>query len=90
MQKERTIKELLQLMLDNKHLFERGLCYFKDSLYSDNLITFEEYFLLEDYIKNNKPKRTWYNFILKDSNYWWKVGWRLPRIIWLKYHISIN
>ena len=90
----RTIKELLQLMLDNKHLFQCGLCHWLTELFIYKLISRDERIFLLNYIKENKPEYKWYNpYMLlnhyKDSFYWIE-GCITPRINWLKHHISIN
>jgi len=84
----RTIKQLLQLMLDNKQMFQYGLCGLSWSILSNNLITREEYRLLTKYIHDNKPF-TLHDFFVND-NFYWKRGNIKPRIKWLKHHISIN
>lgn len=91
--KTRTIKELLQLMLDNKRLFTHGLCIWSNTLYNDNLITYEERSLLWDYIRDNKPKNSLLNpYMLFNTKfyYYWIDGCIRPRIKWLKHHILIN
>ena len=89
----RTIKELLQLMLDNKVLFKTGLCFWLVSLKANELITDKEYDLLNEYIENNKPKYSIFNIymLINDSRfYYWKAECITPRIKWLKHHININ
>jgi hypothetical protein len=83
MKQERTIKELLQLMLDNKDLFETGLCRWDVELSHKNLINFNENVLLRDFIKNNKPSD-----YKENSPYYWEVFDIEPRIKWLEEHIS--
>lgn len=89
----RNIKELLQLMLDNKALFERGLCFWTLNLYSKYIITEEEMGLLINYIHNNKPKFKWYNLYMLFTirkGYYWTYDCIIPRIDWLKKHIKLN
>lgn len=81
----RTIKELLQLMLDNKQLFTCGLCGWNASLRDTTL---DEFYLIKDYIYKNKPF-TLHDFFVNDKFYW-KQGDIKPRIKWLEHHISIN
>lgn len=84
----RSIKELLQLMLDNQQRFDYGLCHWSDALYGNGIITGSEHTKLKRYIKNNRPFLTrivrWYDM------YWWKEGDITPRIKWIKKHIKKN
>lgn len=94
MKTTRTIKELLQLMLNHREFFTEGLCGWKSKLFREGLINFEEYFLLKKYIKKNKPSMfsSWYTFksrfIALYSSYYWAPQNIEPRIKWLKTHIS--
>lgn len=86
----RTIKELLELMLENKHLFISGLCYWNYWILNNEKISGDEYCELRDYIEKNKPI-TWYNLVIhRNGSYWWKPGDINPRIKWIKKHIKIN
>jgi hypothetical protein len=91
--KERSIKELLQLMLDNQHCFDEGLCKWASKLYPVGIITLAEFFILLNYIRANKPsmfssfERLKWSFSRK---YYWKPGNIVPRIKWLQYHIKKN
>jgi len=92
----RTIKELLQVMLDNKQLFSRGLCEWNNKLWEQSFITINEYYLLNQYIKDNKPSiNEWSISMLlyspgKFSIFYWKCGALYPRVQWLKKHIRKN
>ena len=81
----RSIKELLQLMLDNKQFFENGLCIWCINLSIYRLINIKESILLKEYIKSN-PKKGFTN----QQVYWWKRGVIKPRIEWIEEHIKIN
>ena len=48
----RTIKELLQVMLNNQKFFRTGLCAWANSIEFSSI---EEYDRLHNYIKENKP-----------------------------------
>jgi hypothetical protein len=86
--KERNIKELLQLMLDNQDLFKEGLCSWLGELYFiKNKISYKEYNLLYDYIYKNAPFPYKIN-IFSARAYYWKKGDIKPRIKWLKKHIN--
>lgn len=92
---ERSIKELLQVMLDNFDLFfDSGLCRLTNKLLNENIITYEEEVVIIEFIRNNRPKRTWLSPITNphlnpsSSGYFWGYGERLPRVQWLNKHIS--
>jgi hypothetical protein len=85
MKEERTIKELLQLMLEHQGLFRDGLCYWARILYYTDKITFEEHSALYKYINENRPKNLSWFF---RSAYYWKYGNIKPRIKWIKKHIA--
>ena len=89
----RTIKELLQLMLDNEQLFIRyGLCAWSRDLYYNNIITIQEFARLANYIGNNRPSQfsSIGAFFHYRDVYYWKKGDIKPRIKWLKKHIAKN
>jgi hypothetical protein len=90
----RTIKELLEIMLDNKDLFKYGLCSWVGLLYSYNRISNKEYLTLMEYIENNRPfmlsSISTMCEIIKHSGYYWKEGDIKPRIKWIQKHIKLN
>ena len=91
----RTIKELLQIMLDNPQHFDEGLCRWTNNLYIENLINGNEYWTLIDYIKANRPSifssfDVFKQKIIGQSYYYWGIGKIEPRIEWLKKHINKN
>lgn len=88
-QKEKTIKELLQLMLDSQQHFQSGLCNWIDNLYVYNVITSFEFSKLKNYIRCNKPNLL-HNIIYSNGSYWWRYGDIFPRIEWVKKHIKKN
>lgn len=92
MRTERKLSELLQIMLDNKHLFRSGLCHWVDSIVLDYIITCHEYLRLKNYIRNNKPSMfnslETFNQKIKKSGFYWKKGHIEPRIEWLNKHIK--
>jgi hypothetical protein len=87
--KERSIKELLRLMLDNQNMFSQGLCYCAANLLMFGKISKEEYYLLSNYIRKNAPFSHKIN-IFKTSPFYWEKEAIAPRIKWLKYHIKKN
>ncbi len=88
--KKRTIKELLQLMLEHQELFINGLCHWKYKLHIKSLITFEEAMLLADFINKNRPSK--YSsldaFKYRNKMSFWKPDDLKPRIKWIKKHIE--
>ena len=91
--KERSIKELLQLMLDNQHCFDEGLCKWVSNLYHFEIITLTESFMLFNYIRYNRPSMfsSFEGFKWRFSRrYYWKPDNIVPRIKWLLYHIKKN
>jgi len=84
--KSEEIKRLLEIILDKPEHFQGGLCLWTVRLQVNECITYDEYRLLYDYIKDNKP--FWSYF--RASPYWWKVGKINPRIRWIKKHIKRN
>jgi hypothetical protein len=85
MKEERTIKELLQLMLEHQELFKYGLCYWVRGLHWDDHTTHKERNILDKYIKENRPKNL--SWLIGDG-YYWKSGNIKPRIKWIKKHIE--
>lgn len=96
MKTTRSIKELLELMLDYEDLFTSGLCGWSMNLCVEELITTSESTILLEYIKINRPVVKWYElsefYIISKAHspYFWKEGLLPPRIKWIKRHISIN
>ncbi len=82
----RTIKQLLQLMLEHQEYFEKGLCMCKwiEELYIDRIIEFEEWNALNKYIGKYRPvtKPVW--------DVWWPKGQLRPRLEWINEHIKLN
>lgn len=88
----RTIKELLELLLENKIFFRVGLCGWVDNLHWNGKINFEECILLNKHIKHNRPSMfsSWDAFQHSNSCFYWKAGDIKPRIKWIKKHIKLN
>ena len=81
----RRIHVLLEIMLDNKDLFYKGLCGWTYALLFADLISSKEAFLLNDYIDNNRP----FNLrTIFGKSFYWKKGKLDPRIKWLEKHIN--
>jgi len=87
--KTRTIKELLQLMLDNQNLFCKGLCGWSTELGYYGLINSSECSQLIKYIDDNKPSKL-HHYFFGNGNYYWNPGEIKPRIKWIKKHIKLN
>jgi hypothetical protein len=92
--KVRTIKELLELMLQHQDKFENGLCHWVYKLELYYLITADEYGLLIKYIKNNRPSlfssldafKQWFYL----EAFYWEDGKIEPRLEWINKHIKLN
>ena len=69
---------LLYLLLFHKKHFEYGLCGFITDLWKKDIIDVEEYYILKNWIKNNRPEDTSY------GSFWFKMGELKPRIDYLK------
>jgi hypothetical protein len=88
----RSIKELLQITLENQKYFYSGLCGFVSGLQYSDKITWEERRLLLNYITDNRPSK-WSSlsaFRSRNSAYYWKETDIKPRIKWIKKHIKLN
>ena len=88
----RTIKDLLELMIDHQELFYSGLCYQNRSLNRKNLIGDLEYLDLQAYINTHRPSKysSLQAYNSKQSGFYWSGGDIKPRIKWLKKHIKKN
>ena len=86
----RDIKQLLEIMYNNKDYFYSGLCYWALKLYSSKFMSEEEYELLVEYIKGNRPSATssMSTYINRNSVYYWGAYDINPRIKWLEEHIA--
>lgn len=83
----RTIKELLEVMLNNQQIFTHGLCAWATDLFCKDIISLEELYTLRSYIKDNKPFN--FNTLFGDA-YYWKSGKLEPRVKWLEKYIKKN
>lgn len=90
MEEERTIKQLLELMLKTQHLFSTGLCHWADSICRDKLITWNEEILLRRHIRLNRPNKfsSLEVYKLRESHYYWNCGNIKPRLKWIKKQIQ--
>lgn len=89
----RTIKELLQVMLNNPDTFRMSLCIWSSDLWiNHDLYTTEEFNCIVNYIQNNRPHKFSSILVFKyrKRNFFWKPGDIKPRIEWLKKHIKKN
>lgn len=88
----RSIKELLELMLENEQAYFYGLCHWVNNLYICKIINFEERRKLITYINNNRPSKwsSFSAFISRDSRFYWESKKIKPRIKWIKKHIKLN
>lgn len=82
----RTIKELLILLREElKKRFDPAkdgcICYIVASMCGDDMITGNEFNLLDEYIMNNKPRYLPQHHA--DSAFWWPYGELAPRLEFL-------
>jgi hypothetical protein len=88
----RSIKELLQVMLDNQDDFRIGLCIWANQLCFKRKITYEEYICLKNYIEDNRPSK-WSSlnaFSHRNMAVYWNQSNIKPRIKWIQKHIKLN
>lgn len=78
--RNRSVKELLEFMLEHQGLFYSGLCSWIYSMRNKSLISDKEYCLLRDFIRANNPKN--------EKGYWWEHSKITPRIKWIKTQID--
>jgi hypothetical protein len=78
--KRATTIELFEVLLENKQLFNNGLCVWCMEVRGKDLITDKEYNLLKEYLKENLP-RTIYLFS-------WEARLISPRVEWINKHIE--
>lgn len=98
----RTIKELLQLTLDEANKLHQipkakrqfqftGLCGFIMFYLNEELITDKEMEVLSEFIENNRPKKTtegFYGTFDHEIGYYWPSGKWTPRKKWLEKQIK--
>lgn len=87
MKKERSINDLLKLMLKHQELFKSGLCHWVDYMWRYNRITWKELIKLRKYIEENRPKNIYW---IMGNGYYWKRDDINPRIKWLQKHIKLT
>ena len=90
MKKERSINELLKLMLDHQECFNSrhsGLCYWSRVMGWEGLMSKEELNKIHSYIENNRPKNIRY---IMGFVFYWTPGRLSPRIKWLQKHIKLT
>jgi len=89
---KRSIKELLQILLDNMNLLTSGLCSLAPRLNAIGKLTDEEVMTLWRYIEEHQPYNLYYILSkFSDSTeyiFYWEKGKKKPRINWLKKQIK--
>lgn len=85
MKKERSINELLRLMLDHQEYFNDGLCRWMEHMSWHDYITWDEMRKIRKYIKENRPKNIYW---MMGNGYYWKCDDINPRIKWIRKHIK--
>lgn len=85
---------IMGIMLDNKKLLTIGLCEFVHQLRKENLITIDDMWLIQDYIKENTPS-PYYNLSrflrsgIPNDKYWWQPYNKNQRLKWIRKHMSV-
>lgn len=81
----RSVAELLELMLENQDYFYNGLCIWARQMFHSKLISAAELDILADYIKANRPSvfSSWDAFKHRNRKYYWEMGNIHPRIEWI-------
>jgi hypothetical protein len=84
--KNKDIKTLLQLMLDNQECFSSGLCGWASML----PLSYVDWTTLNKYIKKNRPSMfsSKQAFLHCFDCYYWNEGDIEPRLKWIKKHIK--
>lgn len=81
----RSIKQLLQLLLDNQQLFITGICHWRQRLYILDFITLCECDLLMKHLDSNLPPKM-YGAV---GEYSWPPFKIEPRIAWIETQIKL-
>jgi len=87
MKKERSINELLKLMLDHEEYFYSGLCAWVTNLIFHDIVSLDEGWRLRVYIRKNRPKNKYHK---TNHTYFWEIHNKSPRIKWLQKHIKLT
>ena len=92
--KIRTLKALLQILLDNVYQISLidehgdagiyGLCELVGDLENSGIISFEEEHILNDFIQTNRPKSAWLSNRANNLAYYWEQGNRPLRRAWIR------
>jgi len=90
MEKERSIKELLELMVSREDLFFAGLCGMKVRLRFSDIISVAEFRTLNRYFKLNLPKKKFTDpyYPEEEPEYCFPYGEWEPRKKWLNEQIE--
>ena len=90
MKQDRTIHELLQVMLDNQQYFRCGLCNWTSILYWKKIISEKQKNELHLYIYSNRPSK--YSnldaYKRRNNPFYWEVANIKPRLRWIKKHLK--
>lgn len=88
--RNRTIAELLELMVENQDCFYLGLCDWSHKMYRAKIITMSECIILEDYVKANRPSAfsSWDAFKHRKKRFYWTMNDIHPRIEWINQHFN--
>lgn len=76
--KEDVTEQLLKQMLERTDLFDYGLCYWAEVMYSESLFTHTEKTLIREIVVDNKPINAVVHF-----PFFWERDLLEPRIVWI-------
>lgn len=81
----RTIAELLELMIEHQGYFYQGLCIWARQMFNAKLISSSELDILTEYIKANRPSvfSSWDAFKHRNKDFYWEEDNIHPRIKWI-------
>ena len=88
--RNRTIAELLELMIENQDYFYQGLCVWARQMFHAKLMSSDECNILYDYIQANRPSAfsSWDAFKHRKKRFYWTIDEIHPRIEWINQHFN--
>ena len=83
--RNRTVAELLELMIENQDYFHQGLCVWARQMFHAELISSTENDILDAYIQANRPSAfsSWDAFKHRKKRFYWTMDDIHPRIKWI-------
>lgn len=86
----KSINKILHTLIDNKMMFQYGLCTWGYNLVRAGLLSWKEYDIFLVYVKLNRPHMlsSLAAFKSRKSGFFWKDSDIVPRIKWVEKHIK--